>query len=195
MLPSLVKNLIREFSKLPGVGPRQAARFVFYLIKQPKAELAKFAQLLAGLNASLKKCSSCFGLIESSHSCQICTDKKRDQAIICLVEKDTDIEMMEKTRVYHGLYHVLRESKDLHLKELAKRIKDNQEIKEVIIATGATTTGDTLALYISKFLKSLKLPAKRDQIKITRLGRGLSAGSEIEYIDEETLNQALLGRK
>ncbi len=198
MLPRPIQNLINQFSKLPLVGPRQAARFVFHLIKQPKTELEEFAKALLDVSKNLKKCSLCFRIAESSDICSICEDSKRDKATICIVEKDTDIEAIEKTSRYKGLYHILggNEIKDfdpknleeLHLKELMARIKDSKEIKEIIIATSATTTGDTLALYISRLFKSLN-------IKITRLGRGLSTGSELEYMDEETLSQALIGRK
>lgn len=216
MLPRSIQNLINHFTKLPFVGPRQAARFVFYLIKQPKKDLEEFAKTLFSITKNLKKCSFCFRAIDVedlpvgrhgsvSHICDICKNPKRDKSFICIVEKDTDIESIEKTGRYNGLYHVLggNEIKDfseknlqeLHLKELIKRIKDNKEIKEVIIATSATTDGDTLALYISRLLKPLSLPVDKQGIKITRLGRGLSTGSELEYMDEETLSQALLGRK
>lgn len=209
MLPRSIQNLINHFAKLPSVGPRQAARFVFYLIKQPKKDLEEFAKTLFSITKNLKKCSFCFRTIDMedrvSHICDICKNPKRDKSFICIIEKDTDIESIEKTGRYNGLYHVLggNEIKDfseknlqeLHLKELIKRIKDNKEIKEVIIATSATTDGDTLALYISRLLKPLSLLANKQGIKITRLGRGLSTGSELEYMDEETLSQALLGRK
>lgn len=201
MLPKPVQNLINQFAKLPSVGPRQAARFVFYLIKQPKADIEGFARTLFSIK-HLKKCILCFRIIDvgssTSHMCDICKNQKRDKPTICIVEKDTDIEAIEKTGRYNGLYHVLggEEIKDfnqksfqqLHLKELIERIKKDEKIKEIIIATSATTNGDTLALYISRLLKPLG-------IKITRLGRGLSTGSELEYMDEETLSQALLGRK
>lgn len=198
MLPRPIQNLINQFSKLPLVGPRQAARFVFYLMKQPKTELEEFAKALLNVSKNLKKCSLCFSITESSDICSICKDLRRDKTIICIIEKDTDIEAIERTSRYRGLYHILggNEIKDfgqknpgeLHLKELTARIKNNKEIKEIIIATSATTTGDTLALYISRLLKPIG-------IKITRLGRGLSTGSELEYMDEETLSQALISRK
>jgi len=205
MLPHPIQNLINQFSKLPLVGPRQAARFVFHLIKQPKIELEEFAKAILDVSKNLKKCSLCFRITESSDICSICKDSRRDKTIICIIEKDTDIKAVERTSRYKGLYHILggneikdlgQESlKELHLKELMARIEDNKEIKEIIIATSATTTGDTLALYISRLLKSINLPTDRQNIKITRLGRGLSTGSELEYMDEETLSQAFLARK
>lgn len=193
MLPNSIKQLINQFSKLPSVGPRQAARFVFHLIKQPKAEIEEFAKDLISVSKNLKQCSSCFRIIDveglASHICDICNNEKRNRSIICIIEKDTDIETIEKTDRYNGLYHVLGDNNEAKLKELVKRVKNEKKgIKEVIIATSATTSGDTIALYIARLLKPL-------QIKTTRLGRGLSTGSELEYMDEETLSQALLGRK
>ncbi len=230
MLPKSIQNLINHFTKLPSVGPRQAARFVFYLIKQPKKDLEEFAKTLFGITKNLKKCSSCFKAIDVeglpanppagvagrhgsvSYVCDICKNPKRDKSFICIVEKDTDIESIEKTGRYNGLYHVLggneikdfseKNLRELHLKELIERIQPpaghpqgEKKIKEIIIAISATTDGDTLALYISRLLKPLSLPVNKQGIKITRLGRGLSTGSELEYMDEETLSQALLGRK
>jgi len=199
MLPRPIQNLIDQFAKLPSVGPRQAARFVFYLIKQPKKELDEFTKAVLGISKNLKNCSLCFRFMETTGNiCDVCKDTKRDNSTICIVEKDTDIEAIEKIGRYNGLYHVLgnngikdfgeKNIQELHLKELIERIKKNQEVKEIIIATSATTEGDTLALYISRLLKPL-------DIKITRLGRGLSTGSELEYMDEETLTNALLSRK
>lgn len=207
MLPKPLQNLINQFAKLPSVGPRQAARFAFYLIKQPKSNLDDFAKAIIDVNKNLNQCSLCFRVIEGQdnkkqkHVCSICKDNKRDKSIICITEKDTDIEAIEKTGRYNGLYHVLGESglkelnkpniENLHLKDLIRRIKNSPEIKEIIIATSATTEGDTLALYTAQLLKK-NLP---DDRQVTRLGRGLSTGSELEYMDEETLSQALLGRK
>lgn len=208
MLPRSIQNLIDQFAKLPSVGPRQAARFVFYLIKQPKKELDEFAKAVLGISKNLGNCSLCFRFVEAGNICDVCKNMKRDNSTICIVEKDTDIEAIEKTGRYNGLYHVLgnngikdfgeKNIQELHLKELIERIKKIQptaghpqgekKIKEIIIATSATTEGDTLALYISRLFKPLG-------IKITRLGRGLSTGSELEYMDEETLTNALLGRK
>ena len=188
MLPQSIQNLINHFTQLPSVGPRQAARFVFHLLKKPEREIKEFTQALFNITKDLKKCSLCFRVVENSDTCPICKNQQRDKSTICVVEKDTDIEAIEKTSRYDGLYYVLGGVEAKDLKELIKRIKNDKNIKEAIIATGATTDGDTLALYISRLLKPLN-------IKITRLGRGLSTGSELEYMDEETLSQALIGRK
>ncbi|MBA7603159.1 Recombination protein RecR [subsurface metagenome] len=207
MLPKPIQNLIDEFAKLPSVGPRQAARFVFHLLNQPKEEIEKFGKKFFVLN-KIRYCEFCNRAIEitSDKLCDICKDKNRDRSTICIIEKDTDIESLEKTKRYNGIYCVLGiedEKKQLaNLKKLIERIKKphstssgqaKKELKEIIIATDATTEGETIALYSARQLEELKkiYPG----LKITRLGRGLSTGSELEYMDEDTLTNALLGRK
>jgi recombination protein RecR len=216
MLPKPIQNLIDEFAKLPSVGPRQAARFVFHLLNQPKEEIEKFGKKFFVLN-KIRYCEFCNRAIEitSGKLCDICKDKNRERSTICIVEKDTDIESLEKTKRYNGIYYVLGiedEKKQLaNLKKLIERIKKSpsrhstelgrgpssgqakKDLKEIIIATDATTEGETIALYSARQLEELKkiYPG----LKITRLGRGLSTGSELEYMDEDTLTNALLGRK
>jgi len=199
MLPKPIQNLIDEFAKLPSVGPRQAARFVFHLLNQPKEEVEKFGKKFFVLN-KIRYCEFCNRAIEitSGKLCDICKDKNRERSTICIVEKDTDIESLEKTKRYNGIYYVLGiedEKKQLaNLKKLINRIKkSNKELKEIIIATDATTEGETIALYSARQLEELK--KTYPGLKITRLGRGLSTGSELEYMDEDTLTNALLNRK
>lgn len=199
MLPKPIQHLIDEFAKLPSVGPRQAARFVFYLLNQPKEEIEKFAKKLFILK-KIKYCSFCNRAMETTatHLCEICKNTNRERTSICVVEKDTDIESIEKTKRYNGIYYVIgteNENRQLHrLKDLISRIKKSKkELKEIIIATDATTEGETIALYAARCLDELK--KIYPQLKITRLGRGLSTGSELEYMDEDTLTNALLGRK
>ena len=197
MLPRPIQNLIDEFAKLPSIGPRQAARFVFHLLNQPKEEIEKFAKKLFVLK-KVKQCAFCNRFIETISLCEICKDKNRDRATICIIEKDTDIESIEKTKRYNGLYYVIgTEDEKLQLsrlKDLISRIKkSNKGLGEIIIATDATTEGETIALYAARQLEELK--KSYPQLKITRLGRGLSTGSELEYMDEDTLTNALLGRK
>jgi len=208
MLPKTIQNLINHFAKFPSIGPRQAARFVFQLLKRPEREIREFAKAIIDLK-EISHCSLCHRIIEKPENnyqpllCSLCRDDKREKDVICLVEKDTDIEAIEKTGRYNGLYYVLggneiksfnkENIRELGLKNLLDRIKNNksgEKIKEIIIATSATTNGDILALYISRLFK-----AHPSAIKITRLGRGLSTGSELEYMDEETLSQALIARK
>jgi len=205
MLPKPIENLINQFTKLPSVGPRQATRFTSYLLKKPDSEIKEFARTLIDLK-NITQCSLCYKNIEIEEDnaaplCSICKNKKRDRSTICIVEKDSNLETIEHTRRYKGLYHVLGTDqvefldegfkKTSHLNELVNRTKKDKNIKEIIIATSATTNGDTLALYTMRILKK-NLPV---DIRVTRLGRGLSTGSELEYMDEETLSQALIGRK
>lgn len=197
MLPRPIQQLIDEFTKLPSVGPKQAARFVFYLLTQPKEEIEKFAKKLFVLK-KIHYCEFCNRVTEGEKLCHICKNTNRDRATICIVEKDTDIESLEKTKRYEGIYYVIGsddEKKQLsRLKNLISRIKKSKkDLKEIIIATDATTEGETIALYVAKQLDELK--KIYPELKITRLGRGLSTGSELEYMDEDTLSNALLGRK
>jgi len=197
MLPRPIQNLIDEFAKLPSVGPRQAARFVFYLLNQPKEEIEKFAKKLFILK-KVRQCAFCNRFTELPTLCEICKNTHRERTAICIVEKDTDIESIEKTKRYNGIYYVIgNEDEKLQLarlKDLISRIKkSNKDLKEIILATDATTEGETIALYAARHLEELK--KSYPQLKITRLGRGLSTGSELEYMDEDTLANALLGRK
>jgi recombination protein RecR len=208
MLPQPLQNLINQLSKLPEIGPRAATRLVFYLINQDQKELDELSSLIKNLKTNIRLCSQCFNLAELNKSlCSICQDPKRDKTIICLVEDILDIIPLEKTKRYHGLYHVLGGlisptngigPEQLRIKELVQRIQklqaaqplktSSKTVPEVILALNPTTEGDTTALYLERLLKPLN-------IKITRLARGLSTGSDLEYADENTLSSALLGRR
>ena len=198
MLPSSLKNLIDQLSKLPEIGPRAANRLPFFLLNQEDDYLKNLAQAIKELKSKTKICSNCFNL-SSDSLCSICADPKRNKNIICLVEDILDILPIERTKQYQGVYHILGgliaptegiTPEKLHIKELIQRIKSSQKPSqiEVILAFNPTTEGDTTALYLERVLKPLN-------IKITRLGRGLSTGSDLEYTDETTLINALLGRK
>lgn len=195
MFPSCIQNLINEFSKLPGIGPKAAERIVFYLLEKPKQEVKTFIQALIEVKTKTKICKQCFNVSENE-LCRICSDSKRDKTIICVVENALDIIPLEKTGQFKGLYHILdgriEPSKGitpekLRIKELIARVK-KEKIKEVIIATNPTTEGETTALYLVRLLKPL-------DIKITRIGRGLPTGANLEYADETTLSSALIGRR
>ncbi len=201
--PPAIQKLITIFSKFPTIGPRTAARFVFYLLKTSDAEIKEIAESIASLKNSVKQCSFCFNPFEPSTSsgqeaelCEICADPRRDQTILCVVEKETDLVPIEKTKKYPGRYFVLggalsrfnrEDLKDLRTEELLARASQ-KEIQETIIATNSTTEGESTALYLERVLKPLGK-------KVTRLGRGLPLGGELEYADEETLGSALDGRK
>jgi len=196
MLPSSLKILIDHLSRLPGLGQRSATRLSFYLISQPPGELNSLAQAIKDLPAKIKHCPRCFNLTGDNALCSICADKKRQQNIICVVEDILDIIPIERTRQFSGVYHVLGglispidglTPDKLRVKELVSRIKQflNQKIQpEIILAFNPTTEGDTTALYLEKLLKP-------SNAKITKLNRGLSTGSDLEYADETTLINAL----
>ena len=196
MLPSSLKNLITQLSKLPEIGPKAATRLSLFLLNQPDAYLKNLAQAIEELKPKTKVCPNCFNLT-SNTLCSICADPKRDKNIICLVEDILDIIPLEQTKQYNGLYHVLGglispteglTPEKLKIKELISRIKKYTEPVEIIMAFNPTVEGDTTALYLERTLKPLGA-------KITRLGRGLSTGGDLEYTDETTLINALKNRK
>jgi len=199
MFPQSIQNLINQLTKLPDIGPRAASRLAFFLINQEQKDLNDLSSLIKDLKTKIHLCSQCFNITSNDNQlCPICQDHKKDKETICLVENVLNIIPLEKTKQYNGLYHVLGGlisptdgigPENLKIKELIARIKNNQPpIKEVIFALSPTTEGDTTFLYIERLLKPLN-------IKTSRLGRGLSMGSDLEYVDENTLTSALLGRK
>ncbi len=199
MFPQSIQNLIDQLSKLPDIGPRAASRLVFYLINQDQPELDNLASSIKDLKTKIRLCDNCYNLTTNENNrCLICADRKRNQETICMVETILSIPPIERTKQYHGLYHVLGGlispgngigPEKLKIKELNNRIKKSQPaVKEIIFALSPTTEGDTTTLYIERLLKPLN-------IKTSRLARGLSLGSDLEYIDEHTLSNAFLGRR
>jgi len=195
MFPQSIQNLINQLAKLPDIGPRAATRLVFHLINQDQKELSNLSDSIKELKSKIKLCPNCFNLT-TDKLCSICSDPKRDKNTICLVETVLNIPAIEKTRQFNGLYHVLgglispgngSGPENLKIKELIIRLKKDS-IKEIIFALSPTTEGDTTTLYIEKQLGSL-------EIKTSRLARGLSTGSDLEYIDENTLTSAFRGRR
>jgi recombination protein RecR len=197
MYPKTIQKLIELFLKFPTVGQRTATRFVFYLIKRDKKEIEELSKAILDLKEKIKFCKNCFKPFEGEGEiCEICRDKTRDKSLLCIVEKETDLEAIEKTKKYDGIYFILggpvsaikkEELKKLRIRELEERMKD-KKIKEIIIATSLTSEGEALALFLERKLKN-------SGKKITRLGRGLPTGGELEYADEETLGAAFESRK
>ena len=195
MYPKTFKKLIEHFSSLPSVGPKMAERLTLHLFKQSKEELADFAESLRAITG-LRTCSRCFHIAEND-LCGICSDSHRDAATICVVEEPMDVIAIERTGRYTGRYHVLGGAMDvspkkhseqtLHIAELLVRV-EHEPIAEIILATNPTTEGDLTALYLGRKLAG-------HNIKVTRLGRGLSTGGDIEYADELTLSSALTHRR
>lgn len=193
--PEPVAKLIDSYMHLPGIGKKTAVRLAFYTIDMNKEDVENFANALHDTKAKLKLCSIC-GNITEEDPCEICSDPNRDQSQLLVVEQPKDVAIMEKMKDFNGLYHILHgvlspmEGKgpdDINISSLIRRLQKNEAIKEVIVATNATPEGDATAMYLARLLK----PA---QIKVTRLARGLSVGSDIEYADEMTLFKAVEGR-
>lgn len=189
-------RLIEAFERLPGIGPKTAQRLTFYLLHNPQSELDKFSEALKNLKRDTKECEICFNVAESS-PCSICLDRERDQTKICVVEQALDILAIERGGFYQGLYHVLGGSisplnnvgpEELKIRELIDRLKTGR-VKELILATNPNMEGEATAMYIAK--QANRFP----EIKITRIGRGLPIGADLEYADEATLNRAFEGRR
>jgi len=205
MYSPTIQNLIKLFSKFPTIGPRAATRFVFYLISQSKEETSQLIKSISELKEKIKLCQFCFTPFEGNDDlCEICSSQVRDKSMLCIVEKESDLVSIEKTKKYKGFYFILggtvsrlkkTEIEKLRIKELIARAKNPNDFgikssgfNEILIATNPTIEGNATALYIEKNLKPL-------DIKITHLGRGMPSGGELEYADEETLSDALEGRK
>ena len=205
MYSPTIQNLIKLFSKFPTIGARTATRFVFYIISQPKEETDQLIKSISELKEKIKLCKFCFTPFEGNNDlCEICSSQTRDKSMLCVVEKESDLVSIEKTKKYKGLYFILggtvsrlkkNEIEKLRIKELIERTKNPNDFKiessgfnEILIATNPTVEGNATALYIEKSLKPLDK-------KITHLGRGMPSGGELEYADEETLSDALEGRK
>ncbi len=192
------KYLVSLFRKLPGVGPRQAARFVIALMDRPEAELEEFGKAVSNLKREISFCGACFNISENG-LCAVCLDSKRDKTKLLVVEKVTDLDSIERTGLYKGLYHVLGGAinpldgltpETLRLRELEGRIAGmNGQNVELIIATNPNTAGETTSHYIREIFGNKK------GVYLTRLARGLSSGSNLEYTDEITLKNALDYRK
>jgi len=191
-----VQNLIDEFSRLPGIGPKSAARITFYLLRAANEQALDLAEALQGLKEKTQLCSVCFNITEAN-PCSICSSEERDRSLLCVVEEPLDVVAIERARVYEGLYHVLHGAispvegigpDDLKVNELIARLEQG-EVKEVILATNATLEGDATMLYLQRRLSGMP------QLKLTRLARGLSVGGDLEYTDAITLGRALEGRQ
>jgi recombination protein RecR len=191
-----IARLVESFEKLPGIGPKTAQRLTFYLLHVPQIELDSFSRALANLKKETVLCSVCRNVAEND-PCPICDELSRDKTTILVVEQPLDILAFEKTGKYNGLYHVLHGSinplenigpDEIYVEDLIKRAK--APIKEIIIATNPTMEGEATAMYLNK-----KLKIKNQKIKITRLGMGIPTGADLEYADEVTLTQAIIGRR
>jgi len=195
-LPPAMMRLVKELSRLPGIGEKTASRLAFNLLNRPRDEVIALAESLLEMKERVGLCSECFGLSDSPR-CQICANDSRERDVICVVEGPADLMAIERARSFSGVYHVLHGAlapldgigpDDLKLKELIARVTPPAQVREVIIATNATVEGEATALYIAGQLKAAG-------VKPTRLARGLPAGGDLEYSDAATLASALSGRR
>lgn len=197
-IPKAIENVIESFERLPGIGPKSAQRLGFYLLRVPQSDLDDFAQSLTDLKKNTMMCKTCFN-IGNTEECEICTDPQRDHQLMCIVEDPLDVVAFEKSDKFKGVYHVLHGvvdplnsigPDDIFIPQLLKRLSTDDVVSEIIIATNPTMEGEATAMYIVKEIQKT-LP----NVKITRIGRGLPVGADIEYADEVTLGRALEGRR
>lgn len=190
-----IARLTQALSSLPGIGPKSAQRIAYHLLRSPESDVDELARAILELKESLTICSICFNVADSD-PCSICRDSHRDSAVICVVEKSSDIPAIERTGHFHGFYHVLNGvlspgkgigPDDINVQELIPRLRDDV-VKEIILATNPTVEGEATAMYIRQVVTPLGL-------KVTRLARGLPYGSDLEYADDITLSQAIDSRQ
>jgi len=196
--PNALDRLVALFSRLPGIGKKSASRLVYHILDADPSFARTIAGELQGLHEAIKRCSRC-GSFTESDPCSICTDNARDHSLLCVVERAQDVRVIEESREFRGLFHVLGgliaplegvNPGDLAIAQLLGRIRD-EGVTEVILALNPTIEGDTTALYIQKFLKE-KLPSS--PLEISRLASGLPVGGDLEYADRLTLSRSLRGR-
>ena len=190
-----LNNLINELSKLPGIGGKSAQRLAFHILSLDEGEVNKLANSITDAKNQMKFCSVC-GTLTDEDPCSICSDTTRDHSVICVVESPRDVYAMERIREFNGVYHVLNGAispmdgigpEDINLKSLIVRLQ-NEDVKEIILATNPNIEGEATAMYIAKLVK----PAG---IKVSRIAHGIPVGGDLEYADEITLSKALEGRR
>jgi recombination protein RecR len=194
-----VQRLVTELSKLPGVGSRTAQRLAFHILRSSGGDASALAQAIIEVKEKIGLCDVCFNLTDETR-CRICQDVRRDHGLICVVEEPSDVIPMERTHEYHGVYHVLGgalspidgvDPEDLKVVELFARVSAPEAaVREVVLATNPTTTGEATALYVAQELRE-----RAPEVKVTRLASGLPVGSDLEYADEVTLGKAFAGRR
>jgi recombination protein RecR len=196
MYAAPVNRLITELARLPGIGQRTAQRLAFHILRMPPEDVLPLAEAIREVKETVGQCEICFNLAVGPR-CRICEDARRDPELICVVEEPGDVIPIERTNEWAGRYHVLGgalspidgvDPEDLHINELVGRVTSNG-IREVVIATNSTTTGEATALYIADLLRE-----QAPNVAVTRLASGLPVGADLEYADEVTLGKAFRGR-
>ena len=192
-----VNRLITELARLPGIGQRTAQRLAFHILRTPTDDALPLADAIREVKETVGQCEVCFNLAVEE-TCRICQDQRREDAVICVVEQPSDVIPIERTNEFHGRYHVLGgalspidgvDPEDLHITELLSRV-EGDGVRELVIATNATTTGEATALYLADAVRQ-----RAPEVAVTRLASGLPVGSDLEYADEITLGKALQGRR
>lgn len=204
VLPLSVEKVINELSKLPGIGPKSAARMTYHYLRSPNKEASKLGQALLDMDESTRFCNSCFN-VSDSEICDICGSSKRDRSKICIVEEPLDVVAFENSAIYEGLYFVLGGvispaegigADELRFKELKKRVletmQESESVVEIIVATNPSLEGEATASYILDLFDG---NIKEGKLKVTRLAMGLPTGADLEYADRLTLKRALEGRR
>jgi len=190
-----VAQLIEQFARLPGIGPKTAQRLTFYLLRSPGQVSEDLAAAISNMKQAVRFCSVCQNITDAE-PCAICRSQTRDPALICVVEEPLDILALERTRGYKGRYHVLHGAlspvegigpEDLKIRELLDRLR-RDDVREVILATNPNVEGETTAIYLTRLLRPLG-------VRVTQIARGLPVGGDLEYADEVTLARALEGRR
>jgi recombination protein RecR len=196
MYAAPVNRLITELARLPGIGQRTAQRLAFHILRMPPEDVLPLAEAIREVKETVGQCEICFNLAVGPR-CRICEDARRDPELICVVEEPGDVIPIERTNEWMGRYHVLGgalspidgvDPEDLHINELVGRVTSNG-VREVVIATNSTTTGEATALYIADLLRE-----RAPSVAVTRLASGLPVGADLEYADEVTLGKAFRGR-
>lgn len=194
-LTESVAALISEFAKLPGIGKKSAERLAYHVLRIHRSEALALADAIRNVKDNVRYCQSCYNLAEAEQ-CAICRDPRRDRTVLCVVEQPRDLMVLEQTGAYHGLYHVLLGRiaplegvgpDQLTIQALVKRVQEGN-FKEVVMATNPTVEGDGTALYIANLLAGLP-------VAVTRLARGITTGSVLEFANTEVLTEALSGRQ
>ncbi|MDA0770715.1 MAG: recombination protein RecR [SAR202 cluster bacterium Casp-Chloro-G4] len=191
-----VSRLADEFNKLPGIGPKTAQRLTYFLIRMPEEDARSLAEAIIAVKERIILCTTCYNITEIN-PCDICTNVNRDQTRICVVEEALDVQALERTRSFKGLYHVLHGvispmngvgPDDLRIHPLLERLKGDSQVEEIILATNPNLEGEATSMYVHKLISPLG-------IRITRPARGLPVGGDLEYADELTLSRAIEGRQ
>ena len=193
--PEPIAKLIDSFSRLPGIGPKTAARLAFHVLRMKEDDVIDFAKALVSVKRNLHYCTVCCNITDVD-PCRICSDKSRDASVICVVQESRDLVAMERTKEFNGQYHVLQGAispmegigpDEIRIADLLKRLSD-ETVQELILATNPNIEGEATAMYISRLVKPFG-------IKVTRIAHGLPVGGDLEYADEVTLSKALEGRR